>query len=138
MLAFENVTTIHRTARGEVRSLDRLNLEVKPGEFVVLRGPSGCGKTTLLLTAGGMQRPTSGRVSLGGRDLRPKPGRTERASGTDDRVCLPDVPSARTLTSREHPARVAAVRRRTEAVKDLPHPNPLPSDGRGALQPRSG
>ena len=69
MLSFENVTTIHRTARGEVRSLDGLNLKVKAGEFVVLRGPSGCGKTTLLLTAGGMLRPTSGRVTLEGRDL---------------------------------------------------------------------
>src|SRR5512136_1081307 len=69
MLSFENVTTVHSTAHGEVRSLDRLNLEVKAGEFVVLRGPSGCGKTTLLLTAGGMLRPTSGRVWFEGRDL---------------------------------------------------------------------
>ena len=69
MLRFENVTTIHATPRGEVRSLDRLNLEVKAGEFVVLRGPSGCGKTTLLLTAGGMLRPTAGQVSLQGRNL---------------------------------------------------------------------
>ena len=69
MLSFENVTKIYRTARGEVRSLDGLNLEVKAGEFVVLRGPSGCGKTTLLLTAGGMLRPTSGRVLLDGGDL---------------------------------------------------------------------
>lgn len=69
MLIFENVTTLHRTARGEVRSLDRLNFEVRAGEFVVLRGPSGCGKTTLLLTAGGMLRPTAGRVRFEGRDL---------------------------------------------------------------------
>jgi putative ABC transport system ATP-binding protein len=69
MVRFENVTTLHRTRHGEVRSLDRLNLEVRAGEFVVLRGPSGCGKTTLLLTAGGMLRPTSGQVSLQGRDL---------------------------------------------------------------------
>lgn len=69
MLAFDNVTTIHRTARGEVRSLDQLTLEVRAGEFVVLRGPSGCGKTTLLLTAGGMLRPTAGRVRFQGRDL---------------------------------------------------------------------
>ncbi|HNQ87492.1 MAG TPA: ABC transporter ATP-binding protein [Verrucomicrobiota bacterium] len=69
MLSFDNVTTVHPTPQGEIRSLDRLNLEVKPGEFVVLRGPSGCGKTTLLLTAGGMLRPTSGTVRLEGRDL---------------------------------------------------------------------
>ena len=75
MLRFENVTTIHATARGEVRSLDRLSLEVKAGEFVVLRGPSGCGKTTLLLTAGGMLRPTSGRVTVDGQDLYALSGR---------------------------------------------------------------
>ncbi len=69
MLHFDNVTTIHATAHGEVRSLDKVTLEVKAGEFLVLRGPSGCGKTTLLLTAGGMLRPTSGRVMLEGRDL---------------------------------------------------------------------
>ncbi len=69
MLRFDNVTTVHRTREGEVRSLDRLSFELEAGEFVVLRGPSGCGKTTLLLTAGGMRRPTSGRVTLEGRDL---------------------------------------------------------------------
>lgn len=69
MLHFDNVTTIHATVHGEVRSLDRVTLTVKAGEFLVLRGPSGCGKTTLLLTAGGMLRPTSGRVMLEGRDL---------------------------------------------------------------------
>jgi putative ABC transport system ATP-binding protein len=69
MVRFENVSIVHPTPHGEVRSLDRLSLEVKPGEFVVLRGPSGCGKTTLLLTAGGMLRPTSGRVTVSGQDL---------------------------------------------------------------------
>jgi putative ABC transport system ATP-binding protein len=69
MLRFEKVTTTHATVQGEVRSLDRLDLEVQAGEFVVLRGPSGCGKTTLLLTAGGMLRPTSGKVAVNGQDL---------------------------------------------------------------------
>lgn len=69
MLRFDHVTKVHASAQGEVRSLDRLDLEVTAGEFVVLRGPSGCGKTTLLLTAGGMLRPTSGRVLLRGQDL---------------------------------------------------------------------
>jgi putative ABC transport system ATP-binding protein len=69
MLRLENVTITHATAQGEVRSLDRLNLEVRAGEFIVLRGPSGCGKTTLLLTAGGMLRPSAGRVTVQGQDL---------------------------------------------------------------------
>ncbi|WP_425954757.1 ABC transporter ATP-binding protein [Xylanimonas sp. McL0601] len=53
-----------------VRAVDGVTLEVAPGELVVLRGPSGSGKTTLLNLLGGLDRPTSGRVLLGGgRDL---------------------------------------------------------------------
>ncbi|MBI4657404.1 MAG: ABC transporter ATP-binding protein [Verrucomicrobia bacterium] len=69
MVRFENVSKVYRTRAGEVRSLDGLNLEVKPCEFIVVRGPSGCGKTTLLLTAGGMLHPTSGEISVGGQAL---------------------------------------------------------------------
>ena len=69
MISFENVSKFYQTKRGEVRSLDGLSLQVKTGEFVAIRGPSGCGKTTLLLTAGAMLRPTSGRVTADGQDL---------------------------------------------------------------------
>ena len=78
MVRFENVSKIYPASREAVKSLDQLELEVKQGEFVVIRGPSGCGKTTLLLTAGGMLRPTLGRVALDGRDLYALSGR-ERA-----------------------------------------------------------
>ena len=69
MLRFQAVSVVHRVREGEVRSLDRLALEVRTGEFVVVRGPSGCGKTTLLLCAGGMLRPRSGTVAVGGQDV---------------------------------------------------------------------
>ncbi len=52
-----------------MHALDGLDLSIEAGDFVVLRGPSGCGKTTLLLTLGGLRRPTSGSVHFEGEDL---------------------------------------------------------------------
>ena len=69
MIRCDEVTKIFRKNGTEVTSLDRFTAEVAEGEFVAVRGPSGCGKTTLLLTLGGMQRPSDGSVQLGGRDL---------------------------------------------------------------------
>jgi len=46
-----------------------VNLDVKKGEFISIVGKSGSGKTTLLSLLSGLERPTSGRVSLNGRDI---------------------------------------------------------------------
>jgi putative ABC transport system ATP-binding protein len=56
---------------GHVRvvALDDVSLRVSVGEFVAVMGPSGSGKSTLLRLAGGLDRPTSGRILLAGRDL---------------------------------------------------------------------
>ncbi|OEJ23640.1 ABC transporter ATP-binding protein [Streptomyces agglomeratus] len=47
-------------------ALDGIDLEVAPGEFLVVVGPSGCGKSTLLDLLGGLTRPTRGRILLDG------------------------------------------------------------------------
>src|SRR3989337_1806375 len=55
--------TFEGAARAAVRDL---SLEVEAGELLVLLGPSGCGKTTLLRCIAGLERPTAGRIRLGG------------------------------------------------------------------------
>jgi ABC-type Fe3+/spermidine/putrescine transport system ATPase subunit len=58
---------------GAVTALDGIDLDVPDGEFLTLLGPSGCGKTTLLRIIAGFERPTTGRVLLGGDDVTDRP-----------------------------------------------------------------
>src|SRR3954449_1170124 len=56
-------------------ALDDLSLEVQDGEFLILVGPSGCGKTTALRIVAGLEKPTSGRITIGDRvvnDISPR------------------------------------------------------------------
>jgi spermidine/putrescine transport system ATP-binding protein len=53
----------------EVRAVDHISLDIRTGEFFSMLGPSGCGKTTTLRMIGGFELPTSGRISLRGRDV---------------------------------------------------------------------
>ena len=69
MIRLEDVSKIYRTARGEVRALDRLSLEVAAGEFLAVRGSSGSGKSTLLAIVGGLAQPTQGQVDVSGHAL---------------------------------------------------------------------
>jgi putative spermidine/putrescine transport system ATP-binding protein len=54
---------------GVVAAADNVDLAVAQGEFVTILGPSGSGKTTLLSLIAGLNRPTAGRIFIGGRDV---------------------------------------------------------------------
>ena len=54
---------------GTTKVLDDLSLDVPAGELVSLLGASGCGKTTTLRLVAGFLEPTSGSITLGGKDL---------------------------------------------------------------------
>jgi putative spermidine/putrescine transport system ATP-binding protein len=58
---------------GEVRAVDGVDLEVRPGEFFTLLGPSGSGKTTTLRLIAGFERPDAGTVQLAGTDVSGRP-----------------------------------------------------------------
>ena len=57
------------TIRGKVTALKSINLNINPGEFFVLLGPSGCGKSTLLNLIAGLEKPSSGRLVFGDREV---------------------------------------------------------------------
>lgn len=52
-----------------VHAVNGINLTITEGEFTALKGPSGCGKTTLLNLLGGLDKPTSGSIEIGGVDI---------------------------------------------------------------------
>ena len=69
MLACRDLTRIYHEGPQDVTVLDGLVLEVRAGERVAIVGSSGSGKTTLLNLLGGLDRPTSGEVSIAGESL---------------------------------------------------------------------
>ena len=61
--------TYNKGKSNEVRSLEEIDLEILPQEYVIIFGPSGCGKSTLLYSIAGLQKPTSGTVTIEGEDI---------------------------------------------------------------------
>lgn len=71
ILNVENLTKVYSSFKGakEVTALGGVNLVVNKGEFVGIMGPSGSGKTTLLNILSGVDKSTSGKVSISNKDI---------------------------------------------------------------------
>src|SRR5262249_14475363 len=65
----QNLRKIYQRDSEDIVVLDGMNLQVPDGEFVALMGPSGSGKTTLLNCIAGIDRATSGTVTVGGTEV---------------------------------------------------------------------
>jgi putative ABC transport system ATP-binding protein len=68
-LALQEVVKRYPSGGETVCAVDKVTLQIEPGELVALYGPSGSGKTTLLLLAAGLMDPDSGEVLFDGRDV---------------------------------------------------------------------
>lgn len=127
MISAKGLTRIYHLGESRITGLDAVDLEIAAGEMVLLTGVSGSGKSTLLSLLAGLDRPTSGGLTVAGRDL-------TRASGPSldeyrrhvvgmvfqsfnlmptldvlENVCLPGLLAGRPM---------AAVRKRAEGLLD--------------------
>ena len=69
ILQTENLTKIYGDGENAVHALRGINLAVEKGEFTAIVGTSGSGKSTLLHMLGGLDRPTTGKVMVDGKDI---------------------------------------------------------------------
>src|SRR5580658_3833581 len=69
LIFLEDVSRVYATGDVEVRALDKVARSVREGEFIAVMGPSGSGKSTLMNILGCLDRPTTGRYVLAGRDV---------------------------------------------------------------------
>jgi putative ABC transport system ATP-binding protein len=69
MIKTNSLTKVFRTEEVETTALNKVNIEVKEGEYVAVMGPSGCGKSTLLNILGLLDNPSSGSYIFNGTEV---------------------------------------------------------------------
>lgn len=69
IIELKGVSKIYKTGEKEYKALDNIDLNITKGELVVVLGPSGAGKSTLLNIIGGMDKVTSGKIIVDGKDI---------------------------------------------------------------------
>jgi len=68
-IEFNNVTRVFKSGDSEIKAIDGINFEIEKGKFTVVLGPSGSGKSTTLNLLGGMDKATSGKITVDGKEI---------------------------------------------------------------------
>jgi putative ABC transport system ATP-binding protein len=126
MYKLTGVTKDYPKGRGVVQALRGVDIEVADGEWLAIQGPTGHGKTTLLQMLGGLDRPTSGSILLGGDDLaRLREGEVTRVRATSIGFIFQTFNLVPTLSAQENvetalvPLRTPSAERRARAARAL-------------------
>ncbi|WP_430644892.1 ABC transporter ATP-binding protein [Agromyces sp. GXS1127] len=149
MYTLENVTKTYRQKERTIHALKDVRLTIPTGQLVAIQGPTGGGKSTLLQMLGALDRPTSGRISLGEADLSGMPDtKLGRIRATEIGFVFQGFNLIPTLTAQENvetalePLGVPAEERRRRATAALEsvglgeRANHVPSELSGGQQQR--
>jgi ABC-type lipoprotein export system ATPase subunit len=69
LVSIKDISRKYKSGKNQVLALDRINLDIKEGEFVAITGTSGSGKSTLLQLIGGLDRPSSGEIIVNNQNI---------------------------------------------------------------------
>jgi putative ABC transport system ATP-binding protein len=69
LVELQNLSKIYERGRQKIEVLHHVQLDIEQGDFMALMGPSGSGKTTLLNLIGGLDSPTDGSITIGGKRI---------------------------------------------------------------------
>ena len=69
LIIVRNLTKIYKTDKTRLKALSNVNLDIMQGEFAAIVGTSGSGKSTLLSLLAGLEKPSAGRIMVGGRGI---------------------------------------------------------------------
>ena len=126
MYKLTNVTKDYPKGRETVHALRGVDVEIPDGEWLAIQGPTGHGKSTLLQLLGGLDRPTSGSIDFGGRDLaRTREGEMTKVRASSIGFIFQTFNLIPTLSAQENvetalvPLGVSGVSRRARAAEAL-------------------
>ncbi|MCL4764789.1 MAG: ABC transporter ATP-binding protein [Hyphomicrobiaceae bacterium] len=125
MISASGVSKVYRMGDQTVRALDDVSLEIGAGEFVAIMGPSGSGKSTMMNLIGALDVPTSGVLSIDGRDI--------SSLSSDELAVLRNRTIGFVFQQFNLLARTPALR---QVMLPLLYANPKPSDAEGLARRR--